>query len=72
MVSGMHFGVPGQSLGQTSPIKDHRLGFVFPQLIQEWKTLQKDFPKPIAILTIGNILNWKEVETWARKTKRIK
>jgi putative ABC transport system ATP-binding protein len=32
----------------------------------------KHFPKPIAVLSMGNIWNWKEVEAWARKTKRLK
>jgi len=49
-----------------------RLGVAFPQLIHEWKKRHKDFPKPIAILSMGNIWNWKEVEAWARKTKRLK
>jgi predicted DNA-binding transcriptional regulator AlpA len=49
-----------------------RLGLAFPNIVHSWKRRLKDFPKPIAILSMGNIWNWKEVESWAKKTKRLK
>jgi hypothetical protein len=49
-----------------------RLQVAFPQMVHEWKRRHKDFPKPIASLSMGLIWDWSEVEAWARKTKRLK
>jgi predicted DNA-binding transcriptional regulator AlpA len=49
-----------------------RLGLAFPNIVHSWKRRLKHFPRPIAILSMGNIWDWNEVEAWARKTNRIK
>ena len=49
-----------------------RLGVAFPNIGHSWKRRLKDFPKPIVILSMGNIWNWKEVDAWAKKTTRLK
>ena len=36
-----------------------RLDVAFPNIVHSWKRRLKDFPKPIAILSMGNIWNWK-------------
>jgi len=48
-----------------------RIGRAFPSIVRAWKRRHKDFPKPIATLSMGNIWNWKEVEDWAIRTKRL-
>ena len=49
-----------------------RIGLAFPNIVHSWKRRLKDFPKPIALLSMGHIWNWKEVEDWAITTKRLK
>ena len=49
-----------------------RIGRAFPSIVRAWKRRHKDFPKPIATLSMGKIWNWKEVEDWAITTKRLK
>lgn len=48
-----------------------RLGLAFPNIVHAWKHRHKDFPKPIAILSMGNIWNWNEVKNWSIKTNRL-
>jgi predicted DNA-binding transcriptional regulator AlpA len=48
-----------------------RLGLSFPNVVHVWKYRHEDFPRPIALLAMGNIWNWKEVEAWAKKTNRL-
>lgn len=48
-----------------------RIGCAFPNIVHQWRRRHKDFPKPIATLSMGNIWDWKEVEDWAVKTKRL-
>jgi hypothetical protein len=49
-----------------------RLGVAFPQMVHEWRRRHNDFPQPIAQLLMGMIWDWKDIEVWARKTKRMK
>ena len=49
-----------------------RLDVAHPQMVHEWKRRHKTFPRPIAILKMGWIWDWNDVEAWAIKTKRLK
>lgn len=49
-----------------------RLGVAYPQMVHEWKRRHADFPRPVAKLTMGLIWDWKEIETWAKNTNRLK
>jgi hypothetical protein len=49
-----------------------RLNLSFPNVVHTWRTRHKDFPQPFHILKAGMLWDWKEVEAWAIKTKRIK
>lgn len=49
-----------------------RLGRAHSTVVHAWHRDIKDFPAPIAILKMGKIWDWTEVELWARKTKRLK
>jgi len=49
-----------------------RLNLAFPNIVHAWKNRLKDFPKPIALLSMGHIWDWKEIKKWAIKTNRLK
>ena len=49
-----------------------RLGVAYPQMVHEWRRRHLDFPKPIVQLQMGMIWDWKDIEVWARRTKRLK
>jgi len=49
-----------------------RLGVAFPQMVHEWRRRHPGFPKPIVQLQMGMIWDWKDIEVWARRTKRLK
>jgi|Laugresbdmm110sn_1035088.scaffolds.fasta_scaffold159011_2 hypothetical protein len=48
-----------------------RLGYAFPNIVHQWRKRYKGFPKPLATLSMGSIWDWKEVEDWAVRTKRL-
>jgi predicted DNA-binding transcriptional regulator AlpA len=50
----------------------NRLGMSHHAIVHVWRSRYADFPKPVLVLHAGMIWNWKEVEAWARKTKRLK
>ncbi len=49
-----------------------RLGMSHHAIVHVWRSRYPEFPKPIIKLHAGMIWDWKEVEAWARKTKRIR
>jgi len=49
-----------------------RLGVRRPQVVHDWRRRHKDFPKPIAKLKTALVWDWKEIQAWARHTKRLK
>ena len=49
-----------------------RLNCTFPSIVHSWQARHKDFPKPLTVITAGKLWDWKEIEAWARKTKRIR
>jgi hypothetical protein len=49
-----------------------RLGVALPQTIHDWRRRHEDFPSPVAVLTMGMIWNWPDVEEWALRTGRLK
>jgi predicted DNA-binding transcriptional regulator AlpA len=48
-----------------------RLGRAHSTIVHSWHRRLKDFPKPIAVLSVGKLWDWKEVEAWAKKTSRL-
>ncbi len=48
-----------------------RAGVKRPQVIHDWRHRHPEFPQPLT--TIGNSLvwDWRDVETWLRKTGRL-
>jgi hypothetical protein len=49
----------------------HRLGLANPHTVHVWRGRHKDFPVPVATLKTALIWDWREIETWAKKTSRI-
>jgi len=49
-----------------------RLGLAQPQTVHDWRRRHADFPSPVAILTMGIVWNWPDVERWARETGRLR
>lgn len=49
-----------------------RLGRAHSTIVHSWHRRLKDFPKPITVISAGKLWDWKEIEAWARKTKRLK
>ena len=47
-----------------------RMGLSVPQTVHDWRRRHADFPKPIAVLTMGMVWHWPDVEAWARRTGR--
>lgn len=48
-----------------------RLGASRPQVVHVWRQRYADFPQPIAVLDMGMIWAWPDVERWAKKTGRL-
>jgi len=48
-----------------------RLGGAHTSIVHVWRNRHKDFPKPFLVLQAGMLWDWKEVEAWAKKTKRM-
>jgi predicted DNA-binding transcriptional regulator AlpA len=48
-----------------------RLGVSMPQVVHTWRRRHADFPKPVAVLQLGHIWYWPDVEKWARQTGRL-
>jgi predicted DNA-binding transcriptional regulator AlpA len=49
-----------------------RLGRAHSTIVHSWHRRLKDFPKPITVISAGKLWDWKEIEAWAKKTKRLK
>jgi len=47
-----------------------RIGVKRPQVVHEWRKRHSEFPEPVATLSNGLIWDWREVEHWARATRR--
>ena len=41
-------------------------------MVRQWRHRPTDFPAPLAVLAIGPVWDWAEVEAWARRTGRKK
>lgn len=48
-----------------------RLGVSRAQMVYEWRRRHPDFPKPVLVLSIGNIWYWPDVASWAKATGRL-
>lgn len=48
-----------------------RLGLSLPQTVHLWRARYPDFPDPIAVLKMGMIWYWPDVEAWAKDTGRL-
>lgn len=42
-----------------------------PRAVHNWRARYSDFPPPVAMLDMGLIWNWPDVEKWARNTGRL-
>ena len=49
-----------------------RLGGSHTSIVHVWRLRHEDFPQPFLILHAGMLWDWKEVEIWAKRTKRLK
>jgi hypothetical protein len=49
-----------------------RLGLALPQTVHDWRRRHPGFPAPVAILKMGMVWNWPDVERWAKQTGRLK
>lgn len=41
-----------------------------PGMVRVWRSRHTDFPKPAALLAMGPVWRWDEVERWLRGRKR--
>jgi predicted DNA-binding transcriptional regulator AlpA len=48
-----------------------RLGLALPQTVHEWRKRHADFPQPVAVLRMGLVWYWPDVEGWAARTGRL-
>ncbi len=48
-----------------------RLGVARSQVVHEWRRRHRDFPAPVATLKTALIWDWREVEHWARESRRL-
>ena len=48
-----------------------RLGFARAQVVHTWRRRHADFPEPVAVLEMGLVFYWPEIERWARRTGRL-
>jgi predicted DNA-binding transcriptional regulator AlpA len=48
-----------------------RLELSAPQAVHNWRARHPDFPAPVAILDMGMVWYWPDVEEWVRKTGRL-
>src|SRR4051794_31706426 len=49
-----------------------RLEVTLPQTVHDWRRRHQDFPTPVAVLKMGMVWNWPDVEAWARRTGRLR
>ena len=49
-----------------------RLGVHSHNVVNVWRRRHSDFPEPVTTLRHGRIWSWPDVETWARRTGRLK
>lgn len=42
-----------------------RLGLAFPNSVHSWRRRHKDFPEPVAKLSVGLIWDWAQVKEWS-------
>jgi predicted DNA-binding transcriptional regulator AlpA len=49
-----------------------RIGRSHTTIVHSWHRRLKHFPRPIAVISAGKLWDWKEIEAWAKKTKRLK
>lgn len=48
-----------------------RIGLREVRTVHDWRRRHPDFPQPTAVLKMGMVWNWPEVEAWARRTGRL-
>jgi len=48
-----------------------RLGLTLPQTVHSWRRRYPEFPVPVAVLNMGLVWVWPDVEAWAKKTGRL-
>lgn len=41
------------------------------QTVHSWIQRDATFPAPVLVLAMGNLWDWAEVETWAKRTGRL-
>lgn len=49
-----------------------RLGVARAQTVHVWRGRHPDFPEPVATLQTAMVWYWPDIETWARRTGRLK
>ena len=49
-----------------------RLGAQRPGVVHDWRRRHAEFPQPIARLALGYVWSWPDVESWARRTGRLR
>ena len=49
-----------------------RLAVSRPEVVHTWRRRHKDFPSPLAQLSMGLVWYWPDVERWARQTGRLR
>jgi len=49
-----------------------RLGITLPQTVHVWRRRDVGFPAPVAVLKMGMVWHWPDVEHWAKLTGRLK
>src|SRR4051794_5450564 len=47
-----------------------RLGLSRPQLVHDWHRRHADFPKPVASLKRALVWDWRDVESWVKRTRK--
>lgn len=48
-----------------------RLGYRGRSVVSDWRRRHADFPAPVAVLEMGNVWSWADIEAWARRTGRL-
>ena len=48
-----------------------RLGVGRTQAVHMWRKRHADFPQPVAVLDMGLVFYWPDVERWAKATGRL-
>lgn len=48
-----------------------RLRLTSAATVNQWRRRHADFPTPVAVLKMGAVWDWRDVEEWAMRTHRL-